>query len=134
MLELVGLRPQIGVTPLGNPETDIATFPLKPYCPDTFTVVEAELPWPKVMVLYVFKVNDGAITSSVIGAVAVNDPDVPVTVTVLCPTGAVLLAVKLKLEVLVVGLVENVAVIPGGRFVTVRFTLPEKPFSPKISI
>ena len=84
--------------------------------------------------LAVPKVNDGAITFMVIGAVALNDPDVPVIVTVLCPTDAVLVAVKLTLEVLVVGLVENVAVTPGGRFVAVRFTLPEKPFSPKMSI
>ena len=82
----------------------------------------------------VFKVNDGAITFSVIEAVALNDPDVPVIVTVLCPTDAVLLAVKLTLDVLVVGLVENVAVTPEGRFVAVKLTLPEKPFSCKTSI
>ena len=58
----------------------------------------------------------------------VNAPDTPVIVTVLCPTGAVLLAVKINVDVLVVGLVENVAVTPAGRFVAVRFTLPEKPF------
>ena len=75
-----------------------------------------------------------AITFSVIEAVALNDPDVPVIVTVLCPTDAVLLAVKLTLDVLVVGLVENVAVTPEGRFVAVRFTPPEKPFSCKTSI
>ena len=83
---------------------------------------------------YVFKVNDGAMTFNLIKAVELNDPDVPVTVTILCPTGAVLLAVKVKEDVLVVGLVENVAVTPAGRLETARFTLPEKPFSDKTSI
>lgn len=60
---------------------------------------------------------------------AVNAPDIPVIVTVLCPAGVVLLAVKVTEDVFVVGFVKNVAVTPAGRFVAASVTLPEKPFS-----
>ena len=59
--------------------------------------------------------------------VAVSAPDVPVTVTVLWPTIAELLAVKVSAEFPVVGLGEKVAVTPFGRPETARFTLPVKP-------
>lgn len=77
----------------------------------------------------VSRVNEGAMTFTVMEDEELNAPDTPVIVTILCPIGAVLLAVKVIVDVLVVGLVENVAVTPAGRFVAVRFTLPEKPFS-----
>ena len=83
--------------------------------------------------LAVPSVNDGAITFSVIEDEELNAPDTPLIVTVLCPTVAALLAVNIIVDVLVVGLVENVAVTPAGRFVAVRFTLPEKPFSDSTS-
>jgi hypothetical protein len=73
--------------------------------------------------------NVGAITFNVAEVEAVNTPDVPVMVTVLCPTGVVLLAVKVTMDVYVVGFVKNVAVTPAGRFVATSVTLPEKPFS-----
>ena len=77
--------------------------------------------------------NVGAITFSVIGVEAVRAPDVPVIVTVLCPTGVVLLAVKVTVDVLVAGLVEKLAVTPAGRLVAVRFTLPLNSYCPNTS-
>ena len=79
-------------------------------------------------------VNVGVTTFKVIEVEAVSAPEVPVIITVLCPAGAVLLAVNVTLDVLVVGLVEKVAVTPVGRFVAVSDTLPEKPFCPSTSI
>jgi hypothetical protein len=78
-------------------------------------------------------VNVGAITFSVIGVEAVKVPDVPVIVTVVCPTGVVLLAVKVTVDVLVAGLVEKLAVTPAGRLVAVRLTLPANPYCPSTS-
>ena len=79
-------------------------------------------------------VKVGVITFNVIEVEALSAPDVPVIVTVLCPAGAVLLAVNVTLDVLVVGLVEKDAVTPVGRFVAASVTLPEKPFCPSTSI
>ena len=75
-------------------------------------------------------VNVGVITFKVIDVEALSAPEVPVIVTVLCPAGAVLLAVKVTLDVYVVGFVEKVAVTPAGRFVAASVTFPEKPFCP----
>ena len=79
-------------------------------------------------------VNVGVTTFKVIEVEALSTPDVPVIVTVPCPAGAVLLAVNVTLDVLVVGFVEKVAVTPTGKFVVVSDTLPEKPFCPSTSI
>ena len=79
-------------------------------------------------------VNVGVITFKVIEVEALSAPDVPEIVTVLCPAGAVLLAVKVTLDVFVVGLVEKAAVTPVGRSVAASVTLPEKPFCPNTSM
>lgn len=81
----------------------------------------------------VSNVNVGAITFTVIVVEAVKAPDVPVIVTMFCPTGVVLLAVKVTVDVLVVGLVEKLAVTPLGRLAAVRFTLPLNPYCPNTS-
>ena len=57
----------------------------------------------------------------------VSDPDVPVTVMVLVPVVAVLLAVKVRTLVDVVGLVPNEAVTPLGRAEVDSDTDPLKP-------
>ncbi len=57
----------------------------------------------------------------------VNDPDVPVTVMVLVPVVAVLVAVKVRTLVDVVGLVPNEAVTPLGRVELDSDTDPAKP-------
>ena len=60
--------------------------------------------------------------------VAVMEPDVPVTVTTLDPILAELLALKVRVEVPVVGLGEKDAVTPAGRPETARFTAPANPY------
>ena len=60
--------------------------------------------------------------------VALSAPDVPVIVTTLWPMLADVLAVKVSVDVLVVGLGEKDAVTPLGRPETARFTLPVKPY------
>jgi hypothetical protein len=56
--------------------------------------------------------------------VAVNEPEVPVMVTVEVPAVAVELAVKVSTLVLVAGLVPNAAVTPLGRPEAARVTEP----------
>ena len=60
-------------------------------------------------------------------AVCTKLPDVPRTVTVPMPIGAVLLTVSVRVLVPVVGLVPNDAVTPLGKAVAEKFTLPVKP-------
>lgn len=59
--------------------------------------------------------------------VAVTEPEVPVIVTVAAPVVAVLLAVRVRTLVPVVGLVPNAAVTPLGKPDAARVTLPVKP-------
>lgn len=59
---------------------------------------------------------------------AVWEPDVPVMVTVYCPTGVELLAVRVRLLYEVAGLGEKDAVTPLGKPETERFTLPLNPY------
>ena len=59
--------------------------------------------------------------------VCVRLPDVPVMVTVDVPLVALLLAVRVSVLVVVVGLGENPAVTPLGRPEALRLTLPLKP-------
>ena len=61
--------------------------------------------------------------------VCVNDPEVPVTVIVLVPVVAVLLAVKVSTLVDPVGLVPKEAVTPLGRADVDSVTDPLKPFA-----
>lgn len=56
-------------------------------------------------------------------------PEVPVTVTVAVPVVAVLLAVRVKTLVEVVGLVPKLAVTPAGSPEAESVTDPVKPFS-----
>jgi len=67
------------------------------------------------------------LTASAIVVVAVNEPEVPVTVTVNAPVVAVLLAVRVSMLLLVVGLVPNEVVTPLGKPEAARVTLPVNP-------
>jgi len=60
--------------------------------------------------------------------VAVCEPEVPVTVRVYWPVGAVLLAVSVSVVLDVVGLGEKDAVTPLGRPATENVTLPLNPY------
>ncbi len=58
----------------------------------------------------------------------VCEPDVPVMVTVYCPSVAVLLAASVRVLLPVVGLGEKVPVTPLGSPEIEKFTLPVKPY------
>jgi hypothetical protein len=60
--------------------------------------------------------------------VTVRAPDLPVIVTLYCPTAAELLAVSVSMLVPVVGLGKKDAVTPLGRPEDDRVTLPVNPF------
>jgi len=59
---------------------------------------------------------------------AVTEPDVPVTITLYCPTAAELLAVNVIVLLPVVGLGAKDAVTPLGRPDTERETTPVNPY------
>jgi hypothetical protein len=80
-----------------------------------YTILHAELDAAGVMV-------------SRIVVLAVNEPEVPVMVTVAVPTVAVLLAASASALVAVAGLVAKVAVTPLGNPEAVRVTEPVNPF------
>src|SRR5215510_8672444 len=69
----------------------------------------------------------GAFTVKVMVVVCVSEPEVPVTVTVAVPVVAVLLAVRVKTLVDVVGFVPKLAVTPAGSPDADKVTLPVKP-------
>lgn len=62
------------------------------------------------------------------GAVATIDPEMPLTVSVVVPGLAVLLAVSLSVLLLVAGFGVNVAEMPDGRSDTDKFTLLLNPY------
>jgi hypothetical protein len=66
------------------------------------------------------------VTVSPMAVVAVNVPEIPVTVIVEVPTVVVLLVDSVSTLVPVVGLVANAAVTPVGRPDAARVTLPAK--------
>ena len=66
--------------------------------------------------------------------VAVNVPDVPVTVTLYVPAGAELPAVSASTLIPVVGFGVNTAVTPPGKLDAARFTLPVNPPEPVTEI
>ena len=59
----------------------------------------------------------------------VSLPDVPVIVSEYVPTGAVLLAVNVIVEFVVIGLGTIDAVTPAGKPETARLTSPVNPFA-----
>lgn len=59
----------------------------------------------------------------------VSLPDVPVIVSEYVPTGAVLLAVNVIVEFVVIGLGTIDALTPVGKPETARFTSPVNPFA-----
>jgi len=73
-------------------------------------------------------VKSGALTVSVMGVVAVAEPDVPVIVRVVCPAAAVLLAERVIVLLPVAGLGEKDAVTPLGKPEALKVTPLEKPY------
>jgi hypothetical protein len=118
------------VTPLGRPDADKLTLPLKPFCGATVMVLTPLAPCvmlrllgdaERVKFLLGFTVRETVV-------VFVKLPDEPVTVTLTVPVVAVPVADRVKRLLVVAGFVPKMAVTPVGRPDTVKFTLPLNPF------
>ena len=128
LVVLVGLKD--AVTPLGRPDADRLTLPLKPFCGVIVIVLVPLAPWVILRLLGdAERVKfGGAVTMRLIVVVFVKLPEVPVIVTVTVPIVAVLLAVSVKVLAVVAGFGLKDEVTPLGRPDADRLTLPLKPF------
>jgi hypothetical protein len=130
LVVLVGLKE--AVTPLGRPEADKLTLPLKPFCGVTVMVLVPLAPWVSAKLLgdaESVKLGTGSgFTVREMVVEFVKLPEVPVMITVTVPVAAVPLAVSVNVLVLVVLLGLNDAVTPLGRPEADKLTLPLKPF------
>lgn len=117
------------VTPLGRPDADKATLPLKPL--SGFTVIVLAPLEPCVMVRLLGEAErvkfGGGFTVRESVVELDRFPDEPVMVTVAAPVVAVPLAVSVKVLVPVVLMGLNEAVTPLGKPEADKLTLPLKP-------
>jgi len=133
LVAVAGLGLNEAVTPLGRPEADRLTLPLKPFCGVMVMVLALFAPCVMVRLLgevesVKFGVGRGfTVRESVV--VFVKLPEVPVMLTVTGPVVAVLLAASVKVLVVVAGFGLNDAVTPLGRPETDKLMLPLKPLS-----
>lgn len=126
-----GFGLKLAVTPLGRPEADKATVPLKPFAGVIVIVLEPLVPSTTVKVLGLAdnaKLG-AAFTVRLIVVVSVKLPDVPVTLTVAVPVVADADAVNVKVLIEVAGFGLNAAVTPDGSPEAEKLTLPLKPFA-----
>jgi hypothetical protein len=131
LVEVVGLVPNVAVTPEGKPDADKLTLPVNPPEGVTVIVLFPLLPWTTVTLegeaeSEKFGVAT-AFTVREIVVVCVSVPEVPVMVTFAVPVVAALLAVNVTTLVPVVGLVPYVAVTPAGRAELDSVTDPVNP-------
>jgi hypothetical protein len=129
---LVGFALNDGVTPLGNPDADKVTLPLKPFCGVTVIVLVPAVPCVIVKLLgdaerLKFGTRTGLTVSEIVVAFD-KLPEVPVMVTETVPVVAVLLAVSVNVLVVVAGFALNDAVTPLGKPDADKVTLPLKLF------
>ncbi len=129
LVEVAGLGLNAAVTPLGKPDAERVTLPLKPFAGVMVIVL---VPCPPGTMLKLLGLADrvklgGDVTVRLIVVVPVKLPEMPVTVTVDVPVAAVALAVSVSVLVLVAGLGVNAAVTPLGKPDAERVTLPLKP-------
>lgn len=142
VLELVaGLGLKDAVSPLGKPEADRETLPLKPFVGAIVIVLLPLEPCVTVRLLGETEsvkpgCGGGAVpfTVRLMLVVCVKLPDVPVTVIAAVPEAAVLLAAKVSVLLPVAGLGLKEAVTPLGKPDADIFTLPLKPFAGVIVI
>jgi len=131
LVDVVGLVPNVAVTPLGTFEAARDTLPVNP--PEGVTVIVLDPLAPCAMLKLAGladRVKLGlppATIVRVMAAVSVTEPPVPVIVMGKVPVAALLETVRVRTLVDVVGLVPNVAVTPLGRVEVVRDTLPVNP-------
>jgi hypothetical protein len=119
-------------TPLGRPEADKLTLPLKPFCGVTVIVLVPVAPCAIVRLLgaaEIVKFGTG-IGFTVREIVVAPDklPEVPVMVTVTVPVADVPLAVSVNVLVLVALVGVKEADTPLGKPEADKLTLPLKPF------
>jgi hypothetical protein len=130
LVVVAGLGANPAVTPLGKPEAESVTLPLKPFCG---VMVMVLVPWLPCVMVTLFgeaeRLKFCAFTVRLSVVVLVSVPDVPEIVTVTVPVAAVALAVKVSVLVVVAGLGANPAVTPLGKPEAESVTLPLKPFS-----
>jgi hypothetical protein len=120
-----GLNPAL--TPLGRPEADKLTLPLKPFCGVTLIVLVPLVPCVILKLLGdAESVKALTVTETVV--LLVRPQHVPVTVTGNVPVVAALVAVRVSVLEPVVGFGLNPALTPPGRPEAVKLTLPLKPF------
>jgi hypothetical protein len=126
LLPVVGFVPNAAVTPLGKPDAASVTLPVKPPTSVTVMVSVALLPrvTDRVAVEGASVKLAAGLTVSAMEVVAVSVLEFPVMVTVAAPVVAVLLAVRVRTLVPVVGLVPNAAVTPLGSPDAARVMLP----------
>ena len=118
------------VTPLGRPEADKLTVPLKPFCGVTVTLLVPVVPW------VTFKLPGDAemvkfgpaFTVSETVALWVRPPPTPVIVIGNVPVVALLVAVRVRVLEAVVGFGLNAALTPLVRPEADKLTLVAKPF------
>jgi len=128
---VAGLELKLAVTPLGNPEADKMTLPLKPFDGLIVIALVSLVPCTSVKLLGLAesaKVGDG-LTVNAIEVVSLRLPDVPVTVTVAAPVVAVALAVRVNNVEELLGFGLNAAVTPAGKPEAEKLTVPLKPFA-----
>jgi hypothetical protein len=131
VVALAGLKD--AVTPLGRPDADNATLPVKPFCGATvMVVVPAAAPCVTVTLEGAAErvkfCTAAAFTVSASVVVFVRVPDVPVIVTVTVPVAAELLAVRVNTLDVVALAGLKAAVTPLGRPDADSATLPVNPF------
>ena len=131
---VVGLVPNTAPTPLGSPDAANVTLPENP--PASITVTVSVVADPCVtdsVAADAASVKLGVCVGLIVREtleLAVSAPDVPAIVSVEVPAAAVLLAVRVSMLELVVGLVPNEAVTPAGSPDTASVTLPANPPEP----
>lgn len=131
LVDVVGFVPKLAVTPPGRAEFESVTDPVNPFRSVTEIVLLPLVPCFTVRLLGDADSEKsgcaGAVTVSETLVVWLSVPDVPVTVIVLVPVVAVLLAVKVRTLVPVVGFVPKLAVTPLGKADVESVTEPVNP-------
>jgi hypothetical protein len=118
------------VTPFGRPAAAKLILPVKPFCGVTVRALLVLLPGLRLRALGdAESVKLGTVIVRSIVAVLFRVPDVPVTVTLVVPPTAALLAVSVSVLELPVLAGLNAAVTPFGRPAAARLTLALKLFS-----
>lgn len=95
-VRVAGLGDMEAVTPLGKPETESATLPLKPYLPRILRVLELVVPCPMLAFGGPEIEMDGGDMVKEKVAVEVTFPDVPVMVRTVVPNETELLDERVK--------------------------------------